>query len=51
MKSKGQAIIRKVMMSKKVALGKLGVGIWRKVSIPGRKKYTHGPVSRWWWQK
>ena len=47
MKSKGQAVIRKVMVSKKVALGKLGSGIQRKGSVLGRKKDMHGRVSRW----
>ena len=47
MKSKGQAVIRKVMVSKKVALGKLGAGIQRKGSVLGRKKDMHGRVSRW----
>ena len=35
MKSKGQTVIRKVMVSMKVALGKLGAEIWRKGSILG----------------
>lgn len=48
MKSKGQTVIRKVMVSRKVALGKLVAEIWRKGSILGTKKYMHGRVSRWW---
>ena len=48
MKSKGQTVIRKVIVSVKVALGKLGAEIWRKGSILGRKKYMHGRVSRRW---
>lgn len=47
MKSKGQTAIRKVTVSKKVPLGKLGAGIQRKGNILGRKKYMHGRVSRW----
>lgn len=47
MKSKEQAVYQ-VMASKKVELGEQGVGMWRKGSIPGRRKYVQGPVSRWW---